>query len=157
MNQAQAPSDTGERSTARLYRATLGEAAAERYLPVFARFDDQGLAGPVWSSAAAFFHLGWLLHHRLWLALSGCLVLATGVVLLVRRFTTERVRQVTNFADFFALLLVLSIILTGDLMRFGAHFDLAQTRLWAASLLTLQPAMAAMSARRSPAGPMQAT
>ena len=77
----QAPSDTGERSTARLYRATLGEAAAERYLPVFARFDDQGLAGPVWSSAAAFFHLGWLLHHRLWLALSGCLVLATGVVL----------------------------------------------------------------------------
>ena len=81
MSQAQAPSDTGERSTARLYRATLGEAAAERYLPVFARFDDQGLAGPVWSSAAAFFHLGWLLHHRLWLALSGCLVLATGVVL----------------------------------------------------------------------------
>ena len=75
--------DSGERSTVRLYRATLGDVSAERYLPAFARFDDQGMAGPTWNSAAALFHLGWLLHHRLWLSLTGFAVLATTVALAV--------------------------------------------------------------------------
>jgi nitrate reductase gamma subunit len=35
--------------------------------------------------------------------------------------------------------LLIAIIVTGDIMRFGAHFDLEQTRIWAASLLTLSP------------------
>ena len=75
--------DSGERSTARLYRATLGETSAERYLPAFARFDDHGMAGPAWNSAAALFNLGWLVHHRLWLSLVGCSALAAGLALAV--------------------------------------------------------------------------
>jgi nitrate reductase gamma subunit len=70
---------------------------------------------------------------------AGIVMLATGLLLLARRLTTARVREVSSFSDFFALLLLLSIIVTGDLMRFGAHFDLAQTRVWALSLLTFSP------------------
>lgn len=71
---------------------------------------------------------------------AGIIMLATGAMLLIRRLTTRRVKQITNFSDFFALLLLLSIIVTGDLMRFtGAHFDLALTRTWAFSLLTFSP------------------
>jgi [DsrC]-trisulfide reductase subunit M len=70
---------------------------------------------------------------------AGILLLATGVLLLVRRFTSQRVREISGFGDFFALLLLIAIILTGDLMRFGTHFDLEQTRIWAWSLLTFSP------------------
>ena len=73
---------------------------------------------------------------------AGIIMLATGTLLLIRRFTTRRVKEITNFSDFFALLLLISIIVTGDLMRFtGAHFDLALTRAWAYSLLTFSPAV----------------
>lgn len=81
MNFVPEQTDPGERSTARLYRAALGEASAGRYLPVFARFDDRGMAGPSWNSAAALFHLGWLVHHRLWGPLAGCAALAAAVSL----------------------------------------------------------------------------
>ncbi len=67
------------------------------------------------------------------------LLLVTGLLLLVRRVTTQRVREISKVSDFFALILLVAIILTGDVMRFGAHFDLAQTRVWAASLLTFSP------------------
>ena len=79
---------------------------------------------------------------------AGIIMLATGALLLIRRFTTERVKQITNFSDFFALFLLLSIIVTGDLMRFsaGAHIDLVHTRAWAVSLLTFSPTMPAAAA-----------
>lgn len=70
---------------------------------------------------------------------AGIVMLATGLVLLIRRISIQRVREVSAASDFFAILLVLSIIVTGDMMRFGAHFDLAQTRTWAVSLLTFSP------------------
>lgn len=70
---------------------------------------------------------------------AGIVMLATGVALFIRRITMARVREISNFSDFFALLLVLAIIVTGDLMRFGAEFDLVQTRMWMASLLTFSP------------------
>ena len=71
---------------------------------------------------------------------AGIVMLATGLLLLIRRMTNERVKQISTGADFFALLLVLSIVVTGDLMRFsGAHFDLELTRVWAFSLLTFSP------------------
>ncbi|QCB46996.1 SPOR domain-containing protein [Hydrogenophaga sp. PAMC20947] len=75
--------DPDESSTARLYRATLGDASAGRYLRVFARFDDQGMADPTWNSAAALFHLGWLVHHRLWLSFAGCAAFAAAVALAI--------------------------------------------------------------------------
>jgi cell division septation protein DedD len=76
-------SDPSESATERLYRATLGEASAGRYLPVFERFDDQGMAGPTWNTAAALFHLGWLVHHRLWLSFVGCAAFGAAVALAV--------------------------------------------------------------------------
>jgi cell division septation protein DedD len=73
----------GDRSTARLYRAVMGEAQAKHYLPTFERFDDRGVAGPSWNGAAALFHLGWLIHHRLWKALVGWLALVAVLALIV--------------------------------------------------------------------------
>lgn len=71
--------------------------------------------------------------------IAGIILLGTGTLLLIRRLTTRRVREISGFPDFFALLLLIAIILTGDLMRFGAHFDLALTRQWFWSLLSLSP------------------
>lgn len=70
---------------------------------------------------------------------AGIVLLATGVLLLVRRLTIQRVREISGVPDFFALLLLIAIVVTGDLMRLGAHFDLEQTRIWAWSLLTFSP------------------
>ncbi len=66
---------------------------------------------------------------------AGVLLLATGILLFVRRLTIPRVREISGMPDFFALLLLIAIITTGNAMRFGAHFDLSVTREWAASLL----------------------
>ncbi|MFH1531680.1 MAG: respiratory nitrate reductase subunit gamma [Pseudomonadota bacterium] len=71
---------------------------------------------------------------------AGIIILATGIMLLVRRFVVARAREISGTGDFFALLLIIAIILTGNLMRFGGeHFDLVQTRIWASSLLTFSP------------------
>lgn len=70
---------------------------------------------------------------------AGVVLLATGILLLVRRFAQQRVREISNVSDFFALLLLIAIIFTGNMMRFGTHFDLEQTRIWASSLLTFSP------------------
>lgn len=70
---------------------------------------------------------------------AGIVLLATGILLLIRRLVLNRVREISGVPDFFALLLLVAIIGTGDLMRFGTHFDLEQTRVWAWSLLTFSP------------------
>ena len=70
---------------------------------------------------------------------AGIVLLVTGVLLLFRRLAIQRVREISGVPDFFALLLLIAIVVTGDLMRFGAHFDLGQTRVWAWSLLTFSP------------------
>jgi nitrate reductase gamma subunit len=70
---------------------------------------------------------------------AGIILLATGLLLLIRRLAIPRVRQISGFPDFFAPLLLVAIIFTGDLMRFGAHFDLEGTRVWARSLLSFSP------------------
>lgn len=69
----------------------------------------------------------------------GILLLLTTAALLVRRVTVQKVREISVVPDYIALLLLVAIITTGDMMRFGAHFDLNETRVWASSLLTLTP------------------
>ncbi|MHC4661848.1 MAG: respiratory nitrate reductase subunit gamma [Planctomycetota bacterium] len=69
----------------------------------------------------------------------GVILLATGIPLLIRRIALKRAREVSGVPDFFALLLVIAVILTGDIIRFGPHFDLTLTRAWAKSLLTFSP------------------
>ncbi len=72
---------------------------------------------------------------------AGVILMVTGVLLLLRRIVVHRVREISQIPDFFVLLLLIAIIGTGDLMRFGAHFDLEQTRAWALSLITFSPAI----------------
>ena len=74
---------------------------------------------------------------------AGIVLMLTAILLLVRRFTIPRVREITLAPDVVALLLLLAIILSGNAMRFGAHFDLAETRVWAWSLLTFSPTVPA--------------
>lgn len=70
---------------------------------------------------------------------AGVVLFASATLLLARRLTSARVREISGVGDFVALLLLLGILATGDLLRFGAHFDLAQTREWAWSLLSFSP------------------
>ena len=70
---------------------------------------------------------------------AGVVLLVTAVLLLVRRMTVERARQVSGFPDFFALGLLVAVIVTGNVMRFGPHIDLELTRAWTWSLLTFSP------------------
>jgi nitrate reductase gamma subunit len=70
---------------------------------------------------------------------AGIILLASATLLLTRRLAFMRVREISGVGDFVALLLLLSILATGDLLRFGPHFDLAQTRDWAWSLLSFSP------------------
>ncbi len=70
---------------------------------------------------------------------AGVVLVATGALLLLRRLVLARAREISGMPDFAVLLLVLAVIVTGDLMRFGAEFDLEQTRIWFWSLVTLAP------------------
>ena len=70
-------------------------------------------------------------------AVAGVLILVTVALLLIRRVTLQRAREVTGVADYLALLLIAVIIITGNTMRFAAeHFDLALTRDYFAALAT---------------------
>ncbi|MHC4140584.1 MAG: respiratory nitrate reductase subunit gamma [Planctomycetota bacterium] len=68
---------------------------------------------------------------------AGVIILILVALLLVRRMTLQRVREITGVADYLALLLIALIIITGNVMRFGGeHFDLALTREYFADLVT---------------------
>lgn len=68
---------------------------------------------------------------------AGIVILITALFLLIRRFVIPRVREITSFGDVFALALIGLILITGNMMRFGAeHFDLGQAREYFASLAT---------------------
>lgn len=68
---------------------------------------------------------------------AGVIILVTAVVLLVRRMVIPRVREITSTGDVLALLLIGAILITGNMMRFGAeHFDLSLTREYFASLVS---------------------
>ncbi len=70
---------------------------------------------------------------------AGIVLMATGILLVVRRMTIPRVREITGIPDILAPLLILAIIATGNWMRFVGHFDLEQTRVWTVSLFTFSP------------------
>lgn len=67
---------------------------------------------------------------------AGVVVLAMGIYLLVRRFTVQRVAEVSDIEDYVSLGLILAIIISGDILRFGPHFDLNLSREYFAGLLT---------------------
>lgn len=59
---------------------------------------------------------------------AGILIFVAALLLLLRRTSVRRVKEISIPADFLALLLIVAIILTGNMMRFGEHFDLNITR-----------------------------
>ena len=68
---------------------------------------------------------------------AGVVILVATILLLARRLALPRVREITGSADYLALLLIAAIIVTGNMMRFGAeHFDLTLTRQYFAGLAT---------------------
>jgi len=67
---------------------------------------------------------------------AGVIVLAMGIYLLVRRFVVTRVAEVSDTEDYVCLALILAIVISGDILRFGPHFDLNLSREWFAGLLT---------------------
>jgi len=69
----------------------------------------------------------------------GVLAVAPLICLLLRRLTMERLRYVSTFSDYFALALLLLVIVTGDQMRFMDGLDLAQARQFVSGLLTFHP------------------
>ena len=70
---------------------------------------------------------------------AGIVILVAAVLLLLRRLIIERVREITGWGDLLALLLIGTILITGNMMRFGAeHFDLALTREYFLSLASFR-------------------
>lgn len=67
---------------------------------------------------------------------AGLVIMLFAILLLIRRAAIPRVKEVTNFADILALLLILAILVTGNVMRFGEHFDLNITRTYFYHLAT---------------------
>ena len=66
---------------------------------------------------------------------AGIIIMATVILLILRRLSIKRVREISQPSDYIALILILAILITGNLMRFGAHFDLTQTHLFFSGLL----------------------
>jgi len=75
---------------------------------------------------------------------AGIAIMIMATLLLIRRMGTQRVREISGFGDYFALFLILAIVLTGNGMRFlEVHPPsepglLEQTRAYFAALVTLK-------------------
>ncbi len=70
---------------------------------------------------------------------AGLILLTTAIYILMRRFTMLRVREISGFEDFASILLILAVVISGDLMRFGSHLDLARSREFISGLCGLRP------------------
>lgn len=75
---------------------------------------------------------------------AGVIILACAIALFVRRFMLKRVREVSGVPDYFALLLILAVVVSGNIMRFDEHFDLAITRTYFQQLFTFSLSSASM-------------
>lgn len=62
------------------------------------------------------------------------------LILIVRRFTNDRLATITLFADYFILLLIISIGLTGLLLKYYVRTNLVDVKAFILGLLTFSPA-----------------
>jgi len=72
----------------------------------------------------------------------GGLAFAALLCLLLRRLAAERLRWISTFSDYFALVLLLLILGTGNHLRFMGGLDLAQARAFVSGWLALRPVAA---------------
>ncbi len=75
--------------------------------------------------------------------LSGVVLLVAALYLLARRITNPALRYISLAADYFPLLLIISIALTGILMRYVYKVDIVAVKQLALGLVTLHPVMPA--------------
>lgn len=118
------PQSASETATTALYRATLGPVGIGRYLPVFARFDEAGRAGPSWNWAAALLTLNWLVFRRLWGAALLYVAAVAGLALLVLGLGREGLGW-SSLAEwgFSGALVVLSCLIPGVYGNVWLHAD----------------------------------
>lgn len=69
---------------------------------------------------------------------AGLVAMLTCLGLIVRRHTIQRVREISSGEDFIIVYLLLAIFVTGNIMRFVTHFDIALAREYFATLFTFQ-------------------
>jgi len=62
------------------------------------------------------------------------------LILIVRRFTNDRLATITLFADYFILLLIISIGVTGLLLKYYVRTNLVDVKAFILGLLTFSPA-----------------
>lgn len=113
-----------ESATTALYRAALGPVHVERYLPVFARFDEAGRAGPGWNWAAALLTLNWLVFRQLWGGALLYVAAVEGLALLVLGLGREWLAR-PSLAEwgFLGAIFVLSCLIPGVYGNAWLHAD----------------------------------
>ncbi|MHC4777966.1 MAG: respiratory nitrate reductase subunit gamma [Planctomycetota bacterium] len=67
---------------------------------------------------------------------TGIAITLFAAFLFVRRLFLKRAVQVSSFSDYFALILILAVILTGDALRFMSSYDLVATREYFSGLIS---------------------
>lgn len=67
---------------------------------------------------------------------AGVVILACLIAILVRRLEVKRVREISTPGDYFALILLIAIVLTGNAMRFISHFELKDAHEYFYGLVT---------------------
>ena len=77
------------------------------------------------------------------LYLTGVVLLAALIYLLWRRLANPQVRYISLFTDYFALFLLLGLVISGLLMRYFAKTDVVAVKQLGIGLLTLSPVMPA--------------
>ena len=71
--------------------------------------------------------------------LSGIVLLVAAIYLLARRITNPNLRYISLAADYFPLLLILGIVISGILMRYIYKVDVVAVKELVISLVTLHP------------------
>jgi nitrate reductase gamma subunit len=77
------------------------------------------------------------------LLITDVVVVAALLYLLKRRFTDRRLRYISLYTDYFALFLLLGIVITGILMRYFFKVDLEGVKQLALGLVTFSPTLPA--------------
>ena len=73
--------------------------------------------------------------------LFGLILMVAGFALLNRRFVIQRVREISSGEDYWVWILLLSLIITGNAMRFFTHYDVSVPRDYFASLFSFGTTM----------------
>ncbi|MCS4541050.1 MAG: sulfate reduction electron transfer complex DsrMKJOP subunit DsrM [Euryarchaeota archaeon] len=70
---------------------------------------------------------------------SGLLIIAALLYLLIRRFVYPELRFISLFSDYFALLLLLAIVISGDLLAYYIRVNVVEVKAYMLSLLAFKP------------------